>query len=159
MFFSRLLVDIQAIFCRRRHQARRQARQDQAGKAKFSHPRLKKIASFDCGLTMSQGNSRTNGISDRKSNASPNCEHHQDIGHNLSSPSCARGSYPRFPLQSRSSNFVPARTMFSFRQIGVPLRLVGSAPCWFAPSRHFCFALALHQPKFPQMTHGLSGSP
>src|SRR5262245_12303416 len=37
---------------------------------------------------MSQGNSRTNGIPDRKSNASPNCEHHRDIGHKLSSPSC-----------------------------------------------------------------------
>ena len=27
---------------------------------------------------MSQGNSRANGVSDRKSDASPNCEHHRD---------------------------------------------------------------------------------
>src|SRR4051812_16016447 len=46
---------------------------------------------------MSQGNSRTNGVSDRKSNASPNCEHHQDIGHNLNSPSCAGGIVPMLP--------------------------------------------------------------
>src|SRR5262249_10043230 len=52
---------------------------------------------------MSQGNSRTNGISDRKSNGSPNCEHHQDIGHDLNSPSCARGAYSRFQVQLRSS--------------------------------------------------------
>jgi hypothetical protein len=39
--------------------------------------------------------------------------------------------------------------VFSFRQSGVLLRPVGSAPCWFAPSRHFCFAPALYQPKFP----------
>jgi hypothetical protein len=40
---------------------------------------------------MSQGNSRTNGISDRESNSQPNCEDHRDIGHNLSSPNSANG--------------------------------------------------------------------
>jgi transposase len=53
---------------------------DQARK-KVQPPRLKKVASPHCGLTMSQGNSRTNGISDRESNSQPNCEDHQDIGH------------------------------------------------------------------------------
>ena len=72
----------QALFCRRRHQPRRPtARQDQAGKAKFSHPRLKKIASFHCGLTMSKGNCRANGISERESNNQPDCKDDQDISH------------------------------------------------------------------------------
>ena len=35
---------------------------------------------------MSQGNSRTNGVPDRKSHSQPNCEHHRDTGHNLSYP-------------------------------------------------------------------------
>jgi hypothetical protein len=38
------------------------ARQHQTGKAKFSHPRLKKIPSFHCSLMMSKGNSRANSI-------------------------------------------------------------------------------------------------
>jgi hypothetical protein len=40
---------------------------------------------------MSQGNSRTNGISDRESNSQPNCEDHRDIAHNLGSPNSANG--------------------------------------------------------------------
>jgi len=35
---------------------------------------------------MTQGNSRTNGISDRKSDSQPNCEHHRDFGHTLAHP-------------------------------------------------------------------------
>jgi hypothetical protein len=35
---------------------------------------------------MSEGNSRTNGISDRKSDSQPNCEHHRDFGHTLAHP-------------------------------------------------------------------------
>ena len=35
---------------------------------------------------MSQGNSRTNGISDRKSHGHANCEHHGDTGHSLNYP-------------------------------------------------------------------------
>jgi hypothetical protein len=30
---------------------------------------------------MPQGDSRTNGVSDRESNSQPDCENHQDIGH------------------------------------------------------------------------------
>ena len=67
-------AETQALFCRRRHQPRR-------GKAKFSHPRLKKIASFHCGLTMSKGNCRANGISERESNNQPDCKDDQDISH------------------------------------------------------------------------------
>jgi hypothetical protein len=40
---------------------------------------------------MSEGNSRTNGISDRKSNSQSNCQDHRDIGHNLSSHNSANG--------------------------------------------------------------------
>jgi hypothetical protein len=41
-----------------------------------------KVASLHCGSTMSQGNSRANGISDRESNSQPNWEDdHQNIGH------------------------------------------------------------------------------
>jgi hypothetical protein len=67
------LPEVQAIFFRRRHQPRR--------------PPLARI----CGLTMSQGNSGTNGISDRNSNSQSDCEDHRDIGHNLSSPNSANG--------------------------------------------------------------------
>jgi hypothetical protein len=35
---------------------------------------------------MSQGNSRTNGVSGRKSHTQPNCEDHRDIGHTLATP-------------------------------------------------------------------------
>ena len=55
--------------------------QPRRGKAKFSHPRLKKIASFHCGLTMSKGNCRANGISERESNNQPDCKDDQDISH------------------------------------------------------------------------------
>jgi hypothetical protein len=46
-------------------------------KPKLCHPRLKKVASLHCGLTMSQGNGRTNGVPDRKSHGQPNCECHR----------------------------------------------------------------------------------
>jgi hypothetical protein len=49
----------------------------------MSQQRLKKVASPHCGLTMPQGDGRTNGVSDRESNSQPNCENQQDIGHAL----------------------------------------------------------------------------
>jgi hypothetical protein len=52
----------------------------------MSQQRLKKVASLHCGLTMTQGNSRTNGISDRKSDSQPNCKDHRDLGHTLAHP-------------------------------------------------------------------------
>src|SRR5262245_40048734 len=39
--------------------------------------RLLKVASPHCSSTMSQGNSRTNRVSDRESNSQPNCEDHR----------------------------------------------------------------------------------
>src|SRR5215813_8291464 len=47
---------------------------------------LNKIASLHCGLMMSKGNGRTNGISDRESNSQPNCKDHRDLGHTLAHP-------------------------------------------------------------------------
>jgi hypothetical protein len=49
-------------------------------------PLLKKVASLHCSLTMSQGNSRTNGISDRESNSQANCEDHRNFGHTGANP-------------------------------------------------------------------------
>jgi hypothetical protein len=59
---------IQAIFRRRRHQPR------SGREGEVQPPRLKKIASFHCGLTMSKGNCRANGISKRESNNQPDCK-------------------------------------------------------------------------------------
>ena len=73
--------------CRRRHQARRPPlAKIRPGRKESSAPRLYKVASLHCGLTMTQGNSRTNGISDRKSDSQPNCEHHRDFRHTLVHP-------------------------------------------------------------------------
>ena len=82
---SKLSRMLQAIFRRRRHQPRRPPLADHVGKV-VRPPRLYKVASFHCGLMMPKGNSRANGISDRKSDSQPNCEHHRDFSHNLSSP-------------------------------------------------------------------------
>jgi hypothetical protein len=54
--------------------------------AKMSQQRYRRVASLHCGLTVPQGDSRTNGISDRESNSQPNCENHQDFGHALATP-------------------------------------------------------------------------
>jgi hypothetical protein len=48
---------------------------------------------------MPQGDSRTNGISDRESNSQANCENHQDIGHALAAPTAKLlGSVGQTPI-------------------------------------------------------------
>jgi hypothetical protein len=76
----RIAPEAQAIFCRRRHQPRRPPLAKIRSERKFI-PRLQKVASLHCGSTMSQGNSRTNGIPSREANSQPDCEDRRDIGH------------------------------------------------------------------------------
>src|SRR5215831_12082606 len=49
-----------------------------------SHPPLQKVASLNCGLMMSKGNSRANGISERESTNQPDCENDQNVHHSWS---------------------------------------------------------------------------
>jgi hypothetical protein len=51
--------------------------------------RPKKVASLHCGLTMSKGNSGTNGISERESTNQPDCEDRRDIDHTLANPAAS----------------------------------------------------------------------